>query len=88
MYTGWIMLDGVQYCFDETGHPRTGTYQEDGKVWELDSDGRVKNRLNGWKKTDGVLKYYNNSGRTGTGLDRDRWKGLFLCGRCQSGRLG
>ena len=26
--------------------------------------------------------------RTGTGLDRDRWKGLFLCGRCQSGRLG
>lgn len=55
LYTGWIMLDGVQYCFDETGHPRTGTYQEDGKVWELDSDGRVKNRLNGWKKTDGVL---------------------------------
>lgn len=54
LYTGWIMLDGVQYCFDETGHPRTGTYQEDGKVWELDSDGRVKNRLNGWKKTDGV----------------------------------
>lgn len=50
LYTGWIMLDGVQYCFDETGHPRTGTYQEDGKVWELDSDGRVKNRLNGWKK--------------------------------------
>lgn len=44
------LLDGVQYCFDETGHPRTGTYQEDGKVWELDSDGRVKNRLNGWKK--------------------------------------
>lgn len=50
LYTGWIMLDGVQYCFDETGHPRTGTYQEDGKVWELGSDGRVKNRLNGWKK--------------------------------------
>ena len=61
------MLDGVQYCFDETGHPRTGTYQEDGKVWELDSDGRVKNRLNGWKKTDGVLKYYDNSGAPAQG---------------------
>lgn len=67
LYTGWIMLDGVQYCFDETGHPRTGTYQEDGKVWELDSDGRVKNRLNGWKKTDGVLKYYDNSGAPAQG---------------------
>ena len=87
LYTGWIMLDGVQYCFDETGHPRTGTYQEDGKVWELDSDGRVKNRLNGWKKTDGVLKYYNNSGAPAQAGQRSM-EGLFLCGRCQSGRLG
>ena len=72
LYTGWIMLDGVQYCFDETGHPRTGTYQEDGKVWELDSDGRVKNRLNGWKKTDGVLKYYDNSGAPAQGWTEGR----------------
>lgn len=50
LYTGWLTLDGVEYCFDETGHPRTGTYQEDGKTWELDSDGRVKGRLNGWKR--------------------------------------
>lgn len=88
LYTGWIMLDGVQYCFDETGHPRTGTYQEDGKVWELDSDGRVKNRLNGWKKNGRRPEILRQQRRTGTGLDRDRWKGLFLCGRCQSGRLG
>ena len=88
LYTGWIMLDGVQYCFDETGHPRTGTYQEDGKVWELDSDGRVKNRLNGWEKNGWRPEILRQQRRTGTGLDRDRWKGLFLCGRCQSGRLG
>lgn len=78
MYTGWIMLDGVQYCFDETGHPRTGTYQEDGKVWELDSDGRVKNRLNGWKKTDGVLKYYNNSGAPAQGWTEIDGKDYFF----------
>lgn len=76
--TGWIMLDGVQYCFDETGHPRTGTYQEDGKVWELDSDGRVKNRLNGWKKTDGVLKYYNNSGAPAQGWTEIDGKDYFF----------
>lgn len=78
LYTGWIMLDGVQYCFDETGHPRTGTYQEDGKVWELDSDGRVKNRLNGWKKTDGVLKYYNNSGAPAQGWTEIDGKDYFF----------
>ena len=78
MYTGWIMLDGVQYCFDETGHPRTGTYQEDGKVWELDSDGRVKNRLNGWKKTDGVLKYYDNSGAPAQGWTEIDGKDYFF----------
>ena len=78
LYTGWIMLDGVQYCFDETGHPRTGTYQEDGKVWELDSDGRVKNRLNGWKKTDGVLKYYDNSGAPAQGWTEIDGKDYFF----------
>ena len=78
LYTGWIMLDGVQYCFDETGHPRTGTYQEDGKVWELDSDGRVKNRLNGWKKTDGVLKYYDNSGALAQGWTEIDGKDYFF----------
>ena len=72
------MLDGVQYCFDETGHPRTGTYQEDGKVWELDSDGRVKNRLNGWKKTDGVLKYYDNSGAPAQGWTEIDGKDYFF----------
>ena len=86
LYTGWIMLDGVQYCFDETGHPRTGTYQEDGKVWELDSDGRVKNRLNGWKKTDGVLKYYNNSGAPAQGwTEIDEKDYFFVDGVSQAG---
>lgn len=89
LYTGWIMLDGVQYCFDETGHPRTGTYQEDGKVWELDSDGRVKNRLNGWKKTDGVLKYYNNSGAPAQGwTEIDGKDYFFVDGVSQSGTFG
>ena len=89
LYTGWIMLDGVQYCFDETGHPRTGTYQEDGKVWELDSDGRVKNRLNGWKKTDGVLKYYDNSGAPAQGwTEIDGKDYFFVDGVSQSGAFG
>ena len=89
LYTGWIMLDGVQYCFDETGHPRTGTYQEDGKVWELDSDGRVKNRLNGWKKTDGVLKYYDNSGAPAQGwTEIDGKDYFFVDGVSQSGTFG
>lgn len=67
LYTGWLTLDGAEYCFDETGHPRTGSYNEDGRVWELDKDGRVKEQLNGWKKTDGVLKYYDASGALAQG---------------------
>ena len=79
-------MDGVQYCFDETGHPRTGTYQEDGKVWELDSDGRVKNRLNGWKKTDGGLKYYDNSGALAQGwTEIDGKDYYFVDGVSQAG---
>ncbi len=67
LYTGWFTLDGVQYCFDETGHPRTGAYQENGKTWELDSDGRVKGRLNGWKEADGIRKYYDDAGSPAQG---------------------
>ena len=78
LYTGWVTLDGVTYCFDETGHPRTGTYQEDGKIWELDTDGRVKNRLNGWRETDGVLKYYDNSGALAQGWTEIDGKDYFF----------
>lgn len=76
--TGWLTLDGVEYCFDETGHPRTGTYQEDGKTWELDSDGRVKGRLNGWKKVEGILKYYDETGAPAQGWIQLEGKDYFF----------
>ena len=86
LYTGWIVLDGVQYCFDETGHPRTGTYQEDGRAWELDSDGRVKGCLNGWKESDGVLKYYDETGAPAQGwLQLDGKDYYFEDGVSQAG---
>ena len=78
LYTGWLTLDGVEYCFDETGHPRTGTYQEDGKTWELDSDGRVKGRLNGWKKVEGILKYYDETGAPAQGWIQLEGKDYFF----------
>ena len=86
LYTGWVTLDGVEYCFDETGHPRTGTYQEDGKTWELDSDGRVKSRLNGWKDAEGVLKYYDEIGAPAQGwIQLDGKDYFFADGVSQTG---
>lgn len=86
LYTGWVTLDGVEYCFDETGHPRTGTYQEDGKTWELDTDGRVKGQLNGWKEADGVLKYYDESGAPAQGwVELDGKDYFFADGISQAG---
>ena len=78
LYTGWLALDGVEYCYDETGHPRTGTYQENGKTWELDSDGRVKGRLNGWKKVEGILKYYDETGAPAQGWIQIEGKDYFF----------
>lgn len=86
LYTGWLTMDGAEYCFDETGHPRTGTYQENGQVWELDENGRVKTQLNGWKKTDGVLKYYDASGSLAQGwMQIDGKDYLFEDGVSQAG---
>ncbi len=67
LYTGWVTLDGETYCFDDTGHPRTGNYQENGCSWQLDENGRVLQRLDGWKNEDGVLKYYNEDGTPAQG---------------------
>lgn len=86
LYTGWLTLDGAEYCFDETGHPRTGSYSEDGQVWELDKDGRVKGQVNGWRKTDGVLKYYDASGALAQGwMLVDGKDYLFADGVSQAG---
>lgn len=86
LYTGWITLDGADYCFDDTGHPRTGLYQEDGKSWQLDSDGRVTDRLNGWKTENGVLRYYDSTGALAQGWtklgDQDYY---FVDGVSQAG---
>ena len=86
LYTGWMVLDGVQYCFDETGHPRTGMYQENDVTWQLDANGAVKSRLSGWKKTNGVLEYYNEDGSPAQGLiqidDKDYY---FVDGISQAG---
>lgn len=62
LYTGWATLNGAEYCFDETGHPRTGSYEENGVVWALDKDGRLRERLNGWKEIDGVWCFFDGDG--------------------------
>ena len=67
LYTGWQTLDGTTYCFDETGHRRTGVYQEDGGIWQLNDDGSVKSRLNGWRTENGVRKFYDQNGAPAQG---------------------
>lgn len=86
LYTGWVTIDGAVYCFDETGHPRTGLYMEDGILWELEDDGRVKARVNGWKEESGVLKYYDETGALAQGqMQIDGKSYLFLDGISQAG---
>lgn len=86
LYTGWLTLDGVEYCFDETGHPRTGEYNEDGILWNLDKDGRVIEQVNGWKRIDGVLRYYDITGAPAQGwIMVDGREYLFVDGISQAG---
>lgn len=86
LYTGWVTLEDKTYCFDETGHPRTGRYQEDGQVWELDENGCVKEQMNGWRKTDDGLKYYDETGSLAQGWKQIDGKDyLFVDGTSQAG---
>ena len=86
LYTGWVTLDGVEYCFDETGHPRTGIYQENGISWELDAEGRVKRCLSGWNEVDGIQKYYDETGAPAQGwIKLDEKDYFFVDGISQPG---
>ena len=86
LYTGWVTLDGVEYCFDETGHPRTGVYQENGVTWQLDANGAVKQRLSGWRDVNGTLCYYDENGSPAQGwLKIDDKDYYFVDGVSQAG---
>lgn len=42
-YTGLVTTDGKSCYYDETGHPRSGSYTDsDGVTWNLNSDGSVQ----------------------------------------------
>lgn len=86
LYTGWVTLDGVDYCFDETGHPRTGMYQENGVTWQLDANGAVQQRLSGWRDVNGSLCYYDENGSPAQGwLKIDGKDYSFVDGVSQAG---
>lgn len=40
--SGWYMVDGHYYCFDDNGVPETGLVIFDNKYYYLNSDGRMK----------------------------------------------
>lgn len=86
LYTGWVTLDGVDYCFDETGHPRTGVYQENGVTWQLDANGAVQQRLSGWRDGNGSLCYYKEDGSPAQGwLQIDGKDYFFVDGVSRAG---